>query len=161
MSVYDQKPQRFLKRLHKQDANPLLRVYCVGFEDKTWRCSQFAFHLAEWLPEYALPEEELRVDHGNVLLKLNQAAVRELFVLQKSGANVNYSLFLAELPRWFRAEALKILEEQGVPIQISERFLRSGDTVTTLGDRLRGAAVEESDALSKMERQWVLQALPR
>lgn len=89
-------------------------------------------------------------------------AVVELFVQQaKPSASVNYSLFLAELPRWFRAEALKILEEQGVPIQISERFLRSGDTVTSLGARLRAVATSESDALSKMEKQWILQALPR
>jgi len=41
-----------------------------------WRCSQLAFHLAEWLPDYALLEEELQVNHANILLKLNQAAVR-------------------------------------------------------------------------------------
>ena len=76
MSVYNHKPARFLKRLHKEDASPRVRVYCAGFEQGDWRCSQFAFHLAEWLPEYALPEEELRIDHGNVLLKLNQAAIR-------------------------------------------------------------------------------------
>jgi hypothetical protein len=32
--------------------------------------------LGEWLPDYALLEDELRVNHGNMLLKLNQAAVR-------------------------------------------------------------------------------------
>lgn len=76
LSIYDQKPQRFLKRLHQKPDNPHPRLYCAGFELTAWRCQQFAFHLAEWLPDYALPEEELRVDHGNVLIKLNQAAVR-------------------------------------------------------------------------------------
>lgn len=76
MSVYDQKPQRFLKMLHSKPQNPHPRLYCAGFELGTWRCKQFAFHLAEWLPDYALPEDELRIDHGNVLVKLNQAAVR-------------------------------------------------------------------------------------
>ncbi|WP_176593115.1 DUF1837 domain-containing protein [Sphingobium sp. EM0848] len=76
MSIYDQKPQRFLKRLHRKIENPHTRLYCAGFELGEWRCKQFAFHLAEWLPDYALPEEELRFDHGNVLVKLNQAAVR-------------------------------------------------------------------------------------
>lgn len=76
MSVYDQKPERFLAKLHSSSVNPLSRLYCAGFELGAWRCQQFAFHLAEWLPDYALPEEELRVDHGNVLVKLNQAAVR-------------------------------------------------------------------------------------
>lgn len=76
MSVYDLKPQRFLKMLYSKSANPHPRLYCAGFELDTWRCQQFAFHLAEWLPDYALPEDELRIDHGNVLVKLNQAAIR-------------------------------------------------------------------------------------
>jgi hypothetical protein len=87
-------------------------------------------------------------------------AVVELFVRANNKA-ADYSLFMAELPRWFRAEPLKILEEQGVPIQISERFLRGGDTVTTLGLRLRAAAVQEGSALSAVERRWILDALPR
>jgi len=76
LSIYDLKPQRFLKKLHSKDENPHPRLYCAGFELGSWRCEQFAFHLAEWLPDYALPEEELRIDHGNILVKLNQAAVR-------------------------------------------------------------------------------------
>ena len=89
-------------------------------------------------------------------------AVIELFVRQASPKlEVNYLLFLAEMPRWFRSEALKILEEQGVPIQISECFLRFGDTVTSLGARLRAAAMGDGYELSKMEKNWVLQALPR
>jgi hypothetical protein len=88
-------------------------------------------------------------------------AVVELFVRAGApGASIDYSLFLAELPRWFRAEPLKILEEQGVPIQISERLLRSGDTVVTLGERLRSAAQDSRAALSPMERQWIKDALP-
>ena len=37
--------------------------------------------------------------------------------------DIDYSLFAAELPRWFRPEILKNLDEQGIPMQISERFL--------------------------------------
>jgi hypothetical protein len=89
-------------------------------------------------------------------------AVVELFTkINLPNLETDYSLLLAELPRWFRAEPLKILEEQGVPIQISERFLRSGDTVTTLGARLRSAAQNAEAALSSMERQWINDALPR
>jgi hypothetical protein len=76
LSIYDQKPERFLAKLHNGSGNPSTRLYCAGFELSSWRCQQFAFHLAEWLPDYALPEEELRIDHGNILVKLNQAAVR-------------------------------------------------------------------------------------
>jgi hypothetical protein len=88
-------------------------------------------------------------------------AVVELFARVASpSSNIDYSLMLAELPRWFRAEPLKILEEQGVPIQISERFIRGGDTVASLGARLRAASESDSQALSPMERQWVIDALP-
>lgn len=76
MAVYDQKPERFLTRLYANKANPHPELFCAGFELGAWRCQQFAFHLAEWLPDYALPEEELKVDHGNILTKLNQAAIR-------------------------------------------------------------------------------------
>lgn len=86
-------------------------------------------------------------------------AIIELF-LTKAGVRVNYSLVLAELPRWFRDEALKILEEQGVPIQISERFLKAGDTAPTLGVRLRDIAARRDAVMSEMERRWVLDALP-
>jgi len=43
---------------------------------KSWRCVPFAEHLIEWLPEYALPEDELAVNHGNMYVKLRQAAIR-------------------------------------------------------------------------------------
>jgi len=88
-------------------------------------------------------------------------AVIELFAKVASPSlEIDYSLLLAELPRWFRAEPLKILEEQGVPIQISERFLRTSDTVTTLGARLRSLAQSDNGRLSAMERNWVKDALP-
>jgi hypothetical protein len=75
--VYDQKPERFLANLYTdQSSKPASELYCAGFELQQWRCKPFAFHLAEWLPDYALPEDELRVNHANSLLKLNQAAVR-------------------------------------------------------------------------------------
>ncbi len=83
----------------------------------------------------------------------------ELFV-KKNGRVADYSLFVAELPRWFRPEELKILEEQGVPIQISERFYQKGDTLSRLASRLRNLAESKSELLSPMERQWVIDALP-
>jgi len=59
-----------------------------------------------------------------------------------------------------RAEELKILEEQGVPIQISERFIQPGDTVVSLGDRLRALALARDERLTRLEQDWVLDALP-
>lgn len=77
MSAYKNKPKRFLERLYFQDGgNPVEGVCCAGFELKAWRCVPFAEHLIEWLPEYALPEEELAVTHANIYVKLKKAAVR-------------------------------------------------------------------------------------
>lgn len=75
MSVYDDKPERFLAKL-PVSVGENIEVYCAGFQQEAWRCVDFAFHLAEWLPEYALPEDELRTHHGNLLMKLHQAAIR-------------------------------------------------------------------------------------
>jgi len=86
-------------------------------------------------------------------------AVVELMVL-KAGEIADYNLLVAQMPRWFRADALKMLEEQGVPIQIAERFLQTGDTVTSLGNRLIGIAKRNDARLSSFERNWVLDALP-
>src|SRR3712207_7792467 len=53
---------RSLERLHFNDkGNPVEGICCAGFELKAWRCGPFAEHLMEWLPEYALPEDELAV----------------------------------------------------------------------------------------------------
>jgi len=86
-------------------------------------------------------------------------AAVELMVL-KAGEIADYNLLVAQMPRWFRADALKMLEEQGVPIQISERFLRTGDTVTSLGNLLISIAKRTDARLSAFERKWVLDALP-
>lgn len=77
MTAYTNKPKRFLDRLYFKDGgNPVDGICCAGFELKAWRCVPFAEHLIEWLPEYALPEDELAVNHGNMYVKLKQAAIR-------------------------------------------------------------------------------------
>jgi len=77
VSVYTLKPARFLDE-HGAGGSTAIQsqLFCAGFDGGTWRCKEFAFHLAEWLPDYALREEELSFHHGNSLLKHNQAAVR-------------------------------------------------------------------------------------
>lgn len=75
--MYENRPVRFFERLGDASGGPHgPEAFCAGFEGGKWRCKPLAFHLAEWLPDYALPEEELRVTHANSLLKLNEAAVR-------------------------------------------------------------------------------------
>lgn len=82
-----------------------------------------------------------------------------LFV-RKVHPSADYSLFTAELPRWFRHEALKMLEEQGVPIQISERFLIATDTISSLSKRLKRLAQQQDQRLSPLEQEWIIDALP-
>jgi hypothetical protein len=86
-------------------------------------------------------------------------SVVELFAARlKRGTD--YTLFTAEMPRWFRPEVLKNLDEQGVPVQISERFYREGDSLAALIARLIEAAKSADHSLSDFERLWVLDALP-
>lgn len=85
-------------------------------------------------------------------------SVVELFALRQR-PDTNYSLFIAGMPRWFRAEVLKNLDEQGVPVQISERFLRRDDTITSLSARLLEEARRPQSVLTPFERRWVISAL--
>lgn len=50
--------------------------YCAGFECQEWRCTALADHVMEWIADYALREDELRVHHGNMYVRLREAAVR-------------------------------------------------------------------------------------
>jgi hypothetical protein len=83
----------------------------------------------------------------------------EVFV-RKNGKSADYSLFTAEMPRWFRAEPLKVLEEQGVPIQISERFIATGDSIQLLSVRLRQLTAAGDQRLLPVEQAWIRDALP-
>jgi len=98
--------------------------------------------------EYSLPEYFIAIEK---FVKL---------ALPNVADDVDYSLLVSELSRWFRPEPLKALEEQGVPIQISEMYFRDGDTVETLADRLRKTASTEGSRLTDLERDWVLSSLP-
>lgn len=82
-------------------------------------------------------------------------AAIELFVRKFEG-DANYGLALRELPRWFKPEPLKVLEERGIPMQISERFLRKNDTPGQLGRRLIRAAQSKESDMTNLERDWIL-----
>lgn len=84
-------------------------------------------------------------------------SVVELFARRRQPTN--YGLFVAEMPRWFRAEVLKNLDEQGVPVQISERFWRPNDSLETLRQRLVQKASEAQSGLTPFETRWVVEAL--
>lgn len=77
MSVYDNKPARLLTLLRPLTAgNPRCGTYCAGFDLKEWRCGPLADHLMEWIADYALIEDELRVSHASMYVRLREAAVR-------------------------------------------------------------------------------------
>lgn len=84
-------------------------------------------------------------------------SVVQLFVLQSNGF-ADYNLFVRELSRWFRPEVLKNLDEEGGPIQISERFYRTDHRVALI-DALTRAVESDSERLSEFEREWVAAAL--
>lgn len=90
---------------------------------------------------------------------LTQAfAVVELFVKQHYRAT-DYSLFLRGLSTWFGPEELKNLDEEGIPIQISERFWRNGDDRSSLKARLLIALGDRASPLTSFERSWLRDAL--
>lgn len=77
MKPYDHKPKRLLTCLSSDLlGQPQLASYCAGFELQQWRCDAYADHLMDWLADYALKEDELGVHHGNMYVRLREAAAR-------------------------------------------------------------------------------------
>ena len=84
-------------------------------------------------------------------------AVVELFVKQHAPAT-DYSLFIESISRWFKAEELKNLDEEGIPIQISERFYE-GEDKEQLVKKLLFHARGRSHELTEFEQMWILASL--
>jgi hypothetical protein len=77
LSAYESRPDRLLTPLsYSLETSPASGIYCAGFELAVWRCDALADHLIEWMADYALHEEELSVNHGNMYVRLKQAAAR-------------------------------------------------------------------------------------
>lgn len=85
-------------------------------------------------------------------------AVIELFVRQMA-VDVDYSLFIGSISGWFKPEALKELDEEGIPIQISERFHESGDSKDSLKRKLAILCQNEDRGLTDFERDWISEVL--
>jgi hypothetical protein len=73
-----QQPDSFLiVRVHELSWQVPLSGLCVGYELGKWRSSQFAQHVMNWLPEFALTAEEcLSIGHHNSVKFLRMAAER-------------------------------------------------------------------------------------
>jgi len=77
MGVYDTVPKRLLTCLSSDGSKaPVTNSFCAGFELEEWRCDAFADHMIDWLPDYALKEDELDVSHCNMYVRLKEAAAR-------------------------------------------------------------------------------------
>ena len=85
-------------------------------------------------------------------------SVVNLFI-RNAGGTADYSFFIGGLSRWFRPEVIKNLDEEGIPVQISERFYRENDNAATLRWRLLEAARDGNAVLSDFERDWVAAAI--
>ena len=121
--------------------------------------------IREFLLDYATEYRGKPEAHDNVFKFLRACeyglpqhfAVAELFVKQQD-PKADYSLFISSMSRWFKAEVLKNLEEEGIPIQISERFF-AGESREALSQKLLSLARLKSKLLSPFEQSWVLSAL--
>lgn len=85
-------------------------------------------------------------------------AVVELFVKQQVDG-VDFSLFVGSISSWFKPEILKEMDEEGIPIQVSEQFYVDGDTKTSLKKRLALLCQRKDKRLTNFEREWIEEIL--
>ncbi len=70
-------------RVHDLQIDPSLTGLCVGYELKEWRAKQFAAHMMEWLPDFALTSSELAsVNPGNMVRLIREGA-RKIYDSEK------------------------------------------------------------------------------
>ena len=85
-------------------------------------------------------------------------ALVELFVRQIA-PQADYSLFVGSISSWFKPSILKELDEEGIPIQITENYYVEGDTKATLRQRLSEECERPGTALSEFEQVWLQDTL--
>lgn len=77
-------PESFLEIcVHHLDIDPGLTGASVGYELNSWRCNQFADHVLEWLPEFALSPSEVDALRGNNAVALIRKAARSIYTTDK------------------------------------------------------------------------------
>ncbi|RQS68897.1 hypothetical protein DID96_18125 [Burkholderia sp. Bp8963] len=126
---------------------------------------RMAGSMKSFLNEYDMKYQGMAENYDNVFRFLRACeyglpqwfSLVEAFV-KSAGFPADYGLFVQALSRWFLPEELKNLDEEGIPIQISERF-HVGESKAALTDRLAALAMSESTELTPFERSWILSAL--
>lgn len=77
-------PDPFLEvRVHKTDLDPNVLAMCAGYELGEWRESQFADHVMQWLPEFALNYQEVHSMSAHNAVALLQKAARSIYQTSK------------------------------------------------------------------------------
>lgn len=82
-----QHPDKFLDLVFHEVCHPAgdELALCAGFERGEWRNEQFADHIMEWLPEFALKHSELNeISHHN-LMKMASKAAKLVYQTEKYG----------------------------------------------------------------------------
>lgn len=79
-----QQPEHFINvRVHDMGINPSVSGLCVGYELGVWRASQFASHIMEWLPEFALTYSEIEGVHSGNMIALLREAAKKVYTSEK------------------------------------------------------------------------------
>jgi len=77
-------PPALLRMIVKRvDAMPGLTGVCAGFENGQWRYDQLAEHIFEWLPEFALNEDEFSNLNGSNARRALKAAALTIYTSEK------------------------------------------------------------------------------
>ena len=77
-------PEPFIDvRVHDIGIKPSLSGLCVGYELGEWRASQFASHIMEWLPEFALTYSEIEGIHSGNMVALIREAAKKVYKSEK------------------------------------------------------------------------------
>lgn len=91
-------PDPFLDfRVHDLDVKPGLTGACVGYEHGLWRCEQFADHILEWLPEFALSPAENNSLRTNNAVHLIRKAAQSLYSTDKYGRRGEFGELLLHI----------------------------------------------------------------
>ncbi|MHB1516547.1 MAG: HamA C-terminal domain-containing protein [Acidiferrobacteraceae bacterium] len=69
--------------MHDLSAKSSVTGLCVGYELGQWRAAQFAEHLMEWLPEFALTYTEIEGIHSGNMVALMREAAKKVYATKK------------------------------------------------------------------------------
>lgn len=79
-----EQPQPFLEiRVQKLELKPAIIGLCVGYELGGWRADQFADHIMEWMPEFALTYSEIEGIHSGNMVALMREAAKKVYASEK------------------------------------------------------------------------------